>query len=210
VVRASTWEADSAQAELQRANPLGQIPALLAPDGSVLTESAAILIHLGLANPASGLLPAEEARAGPRRSGRWCSSPPIATPPSASSTTPSAGATATDAATLDAVRAGARARLHRYWELFADQFAAADTAFLGGAEPKRWTCWRLWCRAGRVLGPTCVWRGLPCWPRCNAWKPIPHWPLCLLATGRSPAHESRSRPTTRWWKCRPFAAPVTA
>ncbi len=134
VVRASTWEADSAQAELQRANPLGQIPALLAPNGSVLTESAAILIHLGLANPASGLLPAEEdARAQAIRAlvfiaancyaaigvidypERWCHS--------------------ADAAVLDAVRAGARARLHRYWELFADQFAAADTAFLGGAEP---------------------------------------------------------------------------
>ena len=47
VVRASTWEADSAQSDLHRANPLGQIPALLAPDGAVLTESAAILIHLG-------------------------------------------------------------------------------------------------------------------------------------------------------------------
>jgi glutathione S-transferase len=39
--------ADSAQDELQRVNPLGQIPTLVAPDGSVLTESAAILIHLG-------------------------------------------------------------------------------------------------------------------------------------------------------------------
>ena len=58
-VRASAWEADSAIEELKRVNPLGQIPTLVLPDGSVLTESAAILIHLGLEHPASGLLPAD-------------------------------------------------------------------------------------------------------------------------------------------------------
>ena len=63
VVRASTWERDSAQAELAAVNPLGQIPALVLPDGAVLTESAAILIHLALEEPTSGLLPL---RPGPR------------------------------------------------------------------------------------------------------------------------------------------------
>lgn len=57
IVRASTWEADSAQGELAKANPLGQIPTLVLEDGTVLTESAAILIHLGLQFPGSGLLP---------------------------------------------------------------------------------------------------------------------------------------------------------
>lgn len=132
VRRASTWEADSAQAELQRTNPLGQIPALCAPDGSVLTESAAILIHLGLSYPDSALLPAEaSARAQALRAlvyiaancyaaigvvdypERWC--------------------TVGDATTLNAVREAARARLHRYWEIFADQFA--HEPFLGGARP---------------------------------------------------------------------------
>jgi len=94
------------------------------PDGSVLTESAAILIALGLAHPASGLLPeAPAARAQAIRGlvyvaancyaaigiidypERWC--------------------TLDDAAVLDAMRAGTRARLHRLWELFADQFPAA-------------------------------------------------------------------------------------
>lgn len=134
VVRASTWEADSAQSDLHRANPLGQIPALLAPDGAVLTESAAILIHLGLTYPHAKLLPQEEgARAQALRAlvfiaancyaaigvidypERWC--------------------TADDAATLEAVRAGARNRLHHCWELFADQFAAAPATYLGGDEP---------------------------------------------------------------------------
>src|SRR5690349_15151569 len=58
-VRASQWEADSAIDELKKVNPLGQIPTLVLPDGSVLTESAAILIHLGLEHPQSGLLPAD-------------------------------------------------------------------------------------------------------------------------------------------------------
>ncbi len=132
VLRASTWEADSAQAELQRTNPLGQIPTLQAPDGSVLTESAAILIHLGLTHPDAALLPAE---AGERAQAlralvfvaancyaaigvidypeRWCP--------------------AGDDATREALRDGARARLHRYWEIFADQFP--HEPFLGGARP---------------------------------------------------------------------------
>ena len=59
VVNAATWEPASALAELAQANPLQQIPTLVLPEGgAVLTESAAILIHLGLAVPASGLLPA--------------------------------------------------------------------------------------------------------------------------------------------------------
>ena len=37
----------------------GQIPTLLLEDGQVLTESAALLIRLGMAYPASGLLPTE-------------------------------------------------------------------------------------------------------------------------------------------------------
>ena len=56
-VTASSWEPQSAQRELTRLNPMRQIPTLVLPDGSVLSESAAILIHLGLAHPASGLLP---------------------------------------------------------------------------------------------------------------------------------------------------------
>lgn len=39
-------------------NPRGQVPALQLPDGSVMTESAAMLLHLADAFPASGLAPA--------------------------------------------------------------------------------------------------------------------------------------------------------
>lgn len=42
---------------LEKLNPMKQIPTLELPDGNILTESAAILIHLGLTFPSSGLLP---------------------------------------------------------------------------------------------------------------------------------------------------------
>jgi GST-like protein len=129
MVRASTWEADSAQAELKRHNPLGQIPTLVLPDGSVLSESAAILIHLGLSLPSSGLLPAPEAARAQAIRGlvfiaancyaaigvidypeRWCEGG--------------------DEATHQRIRAGTRTRLHGLWEQFADQFPA--TPYLSG------------------------------------------------------------------------------
>lgn len=131
-VRASSWEADSAQEELRRHNPLLQIPTLVLPDGAVLTESAAILIHLGLVHPASGLLPeAPSARAQSLRGlvyiaancyaaigvldfpERWCAE--------------------IDEPTRERLLRGARAQLHRSWELFADQFPGRP--FLDGERP---------------------------------------------------------------------------
>ncbi|NMX77091.1 glutathione S-transferase [Pseudomonas sp. WS 5532] len=47
---------------LARINPLKQIPTLVTPEGQVLTESAAILIHLGLEFPASELLAGNRAQ----------------------------------------------------------------------------------------------------------------------------------------------------
>jgi GST-like protein len=57
IVRASSWEPDSALGELAKVNPLRQVPTLVLPGGTVLSESAAILIHLGLAHRAAELLP---------------------------------------------------------------------------------------------------------------------------------------------------------
>jgi glutathione S-transferase len=39
-------------------NPRGEVPALQLPDGSVMTESAAMMIHLADAHPEAGLAPA--------------------------------------------------------------------------------------------------------------------------------------------------------
>jgi glutathione S-transferase len=38
-------------------NPTGKVPALALPDGTLMIESAAMLIHLTLAHPAAGLAP---------------------------------------------------------------------------------------------------------------------------------------------------------
>lgn len=44
IVDAASWEPASDIAALEKLNPLKQIPTLQLPDGSILTESAAILI----------------------------------------------------------------------------------------------------------------------------------------------------------------------
>lgn len=131
VVEAATWLPESALEELRAVNPLGQIPALKLDDGTVLTESAAILIHLGLAYPQSPLLPADPAARAQAIRGlvyiaancyaaiglidypeRWCAD--------------------CDEATAKRIVAGTRARLHLLWEMFADQFAARP--YLSGAQ----------------------------------------------------------------------------
>jgi GST-like protein len=131
VVETASWERNDAFAELLKLNPLGQIPTLVLPDGSVLSESAAILIHLGGAHPDSGLLPHDDSARAQAIRGlvfiaancyaaisvidfpeRWCKD--------------------ADEATQERIRAGTRARLHRHWEMFADVFPARP--YLGGKE----------------------------------------------------------------------------
>src|SRR5277367_145572 len=58
-VEAASWKPSPGLDELRALIPLAQIPTLRLDDGSILTESAAILIHLGLAHRASGLLASE-------------------------------------------------------------------------------------------------------------------------------------------------------
>lgn len=133
IVDAASWHAGPGLEELGRINPLRQIPTLRLDDGSVLSESAAILIHLGLAHPAARLLPAHEAQRAQAIRGlvyiaancyaaigvidypeRWCVDG--------------------DEAMKASIRAGARRRLHRCWEVFADEFDA-PSALLGGEAP---------------------------------------------------------------------------
>ena len=132
IVETATWEQNDAYAELLKLNPLGQIPTLVLPDGSALSESAAILIHLGVAHPESGLLPRDESARAQAIRGlvfigancyaaisvidypeRWCEDADA------------------DEATQKRIRNGTRARLHRYWEMFADLFPARP--YLGGS-----------------------------------------------------------------------------
>ena len=132
IVRAASWEPASELDELAKVNPLKQIPTPQLPDGSVLTESAAILLHLGLAFPASGLLPDDaSARAQVIRGLVYIA----ANCYSAISIIdyPERWTTDTSKAAREHVRAGTRERLHAHWSLFADQFAAYP--FLSGDAP---------------------------------------------------------------------------
>ena len=133
VVETASWEPNDAFAELLRVNPLGQVPTLVLPDGSPLSESAAILIHLGSVHPDSGLLPRNSSAQAQAVRGlvfiaancyaaisvidfpeRWCADAD------------------NDDAVKERIRAGTRARLHKHWEMFADLFPAGP--YLGGEE----------------------------------------------------------------------------
>lgn len=132
LVEAATWNPGPGYDDLLRVNPLGQIPTLVLADGTVLTESAAILIHLGLTAAPGLLLPQDaSARALALRGlvyiaancyaaisvmdypERWCEP--------------------CDDATKAFIRAGTRARLHHHWTVFADQFAVGFDAGSPGA-----------------------------------------------------------------------------
>lgn len=128
-VDAASWKPSTGLDELERVNPIAQIPTLVLEDGSVLGESAAIMIHLGLAHPGSGLLAGDPGRRAQQIRGlvfiaancyaaigildypdRWYPDP--------------------DEAVRQAMQTRGRARLHELWQIFADQFAA--TPWLSG------------------------------------------------------------------------------
>jgi len=129
IVETASWATNEAFADLLKINPLGQIPTLVLPDGTVLSESAAILIHLGEAHPQSGLLPRDpSARAQAIRGLVFIAANCYA----AISVIdfPERFCKDADEATQERIRAGTRDRLHQYWDMFADLFPARP--WLGG------------------------------------------------------------------------------
>jgi GST-like protein len=123
IASAATWDKTAAFAELKRVNPLHQIPTLLTPNGTVLSESAAILIHLGLAHPASKLLPAHAAqRAQALRAMVFIAANCYAAIGVIDYPERWHGRGDKDAD--ERLRKGARRRLHKLWSVFADTFAA--------------------------------------------------------------------------------------
>jgi GST-like protein len=56
-VEASPWGDATERARLRAINPLGQVPTVTTPAGTVLTESAAIALHLNDIAPSARLLP---------------------------------------------------------------------------------------------------------------------------------------------------------
>ena len=130
-VNAASWKPDERAGldELRRVNPLAQIPTLVLDDGSVLTESAAILIELGLRYPQSGLLPtAAEKRAQVIRGLVYVAANCYAA--IGVIDFPERFCTDADEALQERIRAGTRKRLHELWDRFADTFAASP--FLTG------------------------------------------------------------------------------
>ncbi|MCE9659269.1 MAG: glutathione S-transferase [Burkholderiales bacterium] len=128
-VDAASWKESPGLEELKRVNPLAQIPTLVLEDGSVLSEVAATLLHLGLTYPESGLIASAPSQRAQQIRGlvyiaancyagigildypdRWYPDP--------------------DDAVKQAMQTRGRARLHELWEIFADQFPA--TPWLSG------------------------------------------------------------------------------
>lgn len=57
VVDLARWPEGEPPAELLAINPLAQVPVLILPDGSAMTESAAMCVHLADLHPSAGLSP---------------------------------------------------------------------------------------------------------------------------------------------------------
>jgi len=128
-VEAASWEPGRGLEELKRVNSLAQIPTLLLEDGAVMTESAAILIWLGLHYPKSGLLPSDPAQAirGLVYIAANCYSAIGIIDYPARYCAPC------DDAMSERIRAGAKSRLHEYWRIFADQFGSHMNSAQPGA-----------------------------------------------------------------------------
>jgi len=125
-VEAASWQPSPSFERLKEVNPLAQVPTLVLEDGTVMTESAAILLWLGLRYPHSGLLPADPAQA--IRGLVYIAANCYAA--IGIIDFPARFCTEADDATGKRIQAGARSRLHEYWRIFADTFPAQP--FLSG------------------------------------------------------------------------------
>lgn len=131
-VHASSWEDGSAQADLRRLNPLMQIPTLRTPEGDVITESGAILMHLGLRFPDAHLLGGTPQRRDQVLRGLVYIAANCYSCISIIDY-PGRYTTSDGKADHDAIVAGTKARLHRHWEVFADMFPGGP--WLSGEQP---------------------------------------------------------------------------
>src|SRR5438067_2116953 len=129
LVDAASWLPTPGLEKLKRVNLLVQVPTLVLEDGTVMTESAAILIWLGLRYPHSGLLPAEPAQA--IRGLVYIAANCYAA--IGVIDFPARFYADCDDASAERLRAGTRSRLHEYWRIFADEFGAQMNAEHPGA-----------------------------------------------------------------------------
>lgn len=135
VVSAAPWQKSAGAAKLATVNPLKQIPTLVFDDGTVMTESAAILIELALRYPNSHLLPIDTAaRARALRGLVYI--PANCYAAVSISDYPDRWSEPGDEITHERIRAGARKQLHRLWDVFSDLFySTSKSKFLTGDEP---------------------------------------------------------------------------
>ncbi|MDR6958555.1 GST-like protein [Pseudomonas brassicacearum] len=131
-IDAYSTEDSAAAKELEALNPQKLVPTLQLPDGSVLTEAAAILIHLGLSFPQSKLLPEDPGHRAQVIRGLVYIVAHCYTPIGIIDF-PERWLEDADEATRQRLVSGTQQRLYRNWALFADQFPARP--FLNGDEP---------------------------------------------------------------------------
>ena len=129
LVDAASWVPTPGLEKLKRVNRLVQVPTLVLDDGRVMTESAAILIWAGLRYPQSSLLPFEPAQA--IRGLIYIAANCYAA--IGIIDYPARFCAECDDATVERIRVGTRSRLHEYWRIFADEFAAQMNAERPGA-----------------------------------------------------------------------------
>jgi GST-like protein len=132
VVETAQWDRNAAFDDLLAINPIGQIPTLVLEDGSALSESAAIHIHLAEAYPQAHWLPADAAaRAQAIRGLVFIAAncyPMITIIDFPERFVAGLGE---DEALQKRVRTATRERLYLHWDMFADLFPARP--FLNGA-----------------------------------------------------------------------------
>jgi GST-like protein len=134
-VEAAPWTESPGRDRLKLANPLVQIPTLQGAGGELLTETAAILIHLGLTHPEARLLPTDAAARANHLRGLVYLAANVY-PAITVIDFPERFCEACSDDEAKRIRAQTRRHLHGLWEVFADSFTAPPAAaFLAGGEP---------------------------------------------------------------------------
>lgn len=134
-VEAAPWTESPGRDRLKAANPLVQIPTLQGTGGELLTETAAILIHLGLTHPEARLLPADAAARATHLRGLVYLAANVY-PAITLIDFPERFCQDCTEDEAQRIRAQTRRHLHGLWEVFADSVAAPPSAaFLAGDAP---------------------------------------------------------------------------
>lgn len=124
LVHASQWDTETAKDELKRLNPMVQIPTLVLEDGTILTESTAILIHLGLRYPEAQLLPEDPGALAQTVRGLVFITANCYAPIAAATDPARRDASFNEEPVDEATRAAAELQLHSAWDEFVDTFGS--------------------------------------------------------------------------------------